>query len=571
MWRLVYSVFVFAGWAHMIEHALPAQEANTHEAIAKRAKAATVLIKVDSDVGSGFCVHPSGLFITNEHVVQRNRERITLVLDAGMKTQKLLDAKALRWDSKRDLALLKVEGSDKFQSLELGSDDDLGELKELIAFGFPFGQALALEGEYPSISVNQSRITSLRRDKDGELHRIQLDGGLNPGHSGGPVLDSSGKVVAVVESGILGSGIALAIPVSHVQSFLAIPEINVNVPTVKADDRHENFEFTAQVMSGIPLKKAHDLELVLRDGHGTERRFPMANQEGVYHAKVVPFPQGIDPSLCRVEVKYENGAVSGITQDQPFRIGGTDVKLSQIRALRLRPMLEARLADDKVLSGALDGPKKLPLRVGGQTLRLDLTSALELNAVLQGEVTALSCIVIAKYAGREVGRRSEALYIKGISEPSLEALTYGKFVQPLRNGSPVSYLRVVSSEGDYIGQGKKYSYTGDDLKAKTNGNLISVDIGRDPQWVLRFASPDIHPLKVGEYFGAKRSLFNENSPGLEFTGEGRGCNQIDGKFVVWEIELNGNEVVRLAIDFVQRCEESMPPLFGSLRINSTYF
>src|SRR5262249_44894334 len=163
-------------------------DALSREAIAKRAKASTVLVEVKPTYGSGFCVHSSGLFVTNEHVVRQSTETITLVLDAGLKTQKVLKAKVLRRDKVLDLALLKVDGDEKIEALELGSDKELGELTELIACGFPFGPALARQGEYPAISINVGSVTSLRRNKNDELHRIQLDAALNPGNSGGPVL-----------------------------------------------------------------------------------------------------------------------------------------------------------------------------------------------------------------------------------------------------------------------------------------------------------------------------------------------------------------------------------------------
>jgi hypothetical protein len=60
------------------------------------------------------------------------------------------------------------------------------------------------------------------------------------------------------------------------------------------------------------------------------------------------------------------------------------------------------------------------------------------------------------------------------------------------------------------------------------------------------------------------------SPGLEFMGYGRGCGQISGQFVVWELEVQGNTVTKLAVDFVQRCEGRMPPLYGRLRYQSSF-
>jgi len=110
-----------------------------------------------------------------------------------------------------------VDGGGKFEALELGADKDLAELTEVIAGGFPFGVALAQPGKYPPISVNAGKVTSLRRDKDDELHRIQFDAAVNPGNSGGPLLNLAGEVVGVnsmIYSGTGGyMGVSFAIPI----------------------------------------------------------------------------------------------------------------------------------------------------------------------------------------------------------------------------------------------------------------------------------------------------------------------------------------------------------------------
>jgi hypothetical protein len=570
MLRRVCQVSTLAVFLFLIGPLSAADDAPSREAIAKRAKAATALVEVKPNYGSGFCVHSSGLFVTNEHVVRQSTEAITLVLNAGLKTQNVLKAKVLRRDKALDLALLKVDGDEKIEALELGSDKELGELTELIACGFPFGLALARPGEYPAISINVGSVTSLRRDKDGELDRIQLDAALNLGNSGGPVLDRGGKVVGVVVSGIHGSGVNMAIPVSHLQRFLARPEVILTLPAVKAANRQGAFEFTAKTISLLPTKEPLDLEMILGAGPGKERRFPMKLADGTYRAMAVPFPPREGPPVCRVEVKYENGSVSGTAEDRTYGIGDTEVMLSQLRSLRLGPKPEARLGDGRRLEGKPANLEAFPVKVGKQSLRLDLAGALEVNVEEPEEVTALSCTVLAQQAGKEVGRFSVPLYIEGVSRPSLEALAEDKFVKPPRSGAPVSFLRVVSSKGDYIGQGKSYSYGGEDLTVRTNNRGVTVNVGNFTGWTLNFGGPGNRFLDVGEYDGAKRFPFSGDAPGIEFSGNGRGCNMVAGKFVVWEIEVKGNEVVRLAIDFIQHCEGKMPPLYGTLRVNSSF-
>ncbi len=283
--------------------------------------------------------------------------------------------------------------------------------------GFPFGQALARPGEYPSISINVGSVTSLRRDKDGALHRIQLDAALNPGNSGGPVLDRSGKVVGVVVSGIQGSGVNMAIPVSHLRRFLARPEIALTLPAVKAANRHEPFDFTAKTISLMPSKEEPELELVLGAGPGKERRFPMKLADGVHRARAVPFPAREGPPLCGVEVKYADGSVRGTVEDRTCRVGEKEVKLSQVRHLRPGPKPELRLDDGRRLEGKLAGLEALPVKVGKQSLRLDLADALEVNVEPPEEATSLTCAVVARQGGKELGRVELPLPVEGLTRP----------------------------------------------------------------------------------------------------------------------------------------------------------
>jgi hypothetical protein len=356
---------------------------------------------------------------TNEHVVSQGVETVGLVLNAGLKTQRVLKAKVVRRDKALDLALLRVEGDEKFEALELGSDKDLAELTELIACGFPFGLSLAPKGEYPAINLNIRKVTSLRRNKEGELNGIQLDAAINQGNSGGPVLDRRGQVVGMVVSGIQGSGVNMAIPVCHIERFLAQPEINLALPVVKAENRHDTFEFTAKTITLIPTKEVIDLDLILGAGSASERRFPMKFAEGVYRAKAVPFPAR--KVVCRVDVKYEDSSVCGIAEDRAIRVGENEVKLSELRFLRLEPNPKAWLVDGKRVEGKLSGLETIPLRIGKQSMRSELAGALEVNIEVSEEESAISCGVVARKGGQEVGRWSGPLQVEGVSRPNARA------------------------------------------------------------------------------------------------------------------------------------------------------
>jgi S1-C subfamily serine protease len=189
--------------------------ADDSKAIVQRGKRATALVVLPAGqgFGSSFCIDAAGFFVTNEHVVHSlpKEAKVSLVLQPGEAGERVVQAVVVRADARSDLALLKAEGAKELEALELGGVDDLVETAPVTAFGYPFGDRLAVrEKQYPNVSVNVGRVTSLRRAHK-ELEAIQIDAVLNPGNSGGPVLDANGLVVGIVRAGIVGSGVNFAI------------------------------------------------------------------------------------------------------------------------------------------------------------------------------------------------------------------------------------------------------------------------------------------------------------------------------------------------------------------------
>lgn len=87
-----------------------------------------------------------------------------------------------------------------------------------------------------------------------------------------------------------------------------------------------------------------------------------------------------------------------------------------------------------------------------------------------------------------------------------------------------------------------------------------------------FISPaGLSQLVPGVYEDALRAPFQGSRPGLDVSGDGRGCNTLSGRFVVHEISFGaGGEVSSIAVDFEQHCEDGVAKLFGKLRFNSSY-
>ena len=323
----------------MFALALPAAcraDKPTKVEIAKRGKAATVFVEVPGrGTGTAFCVHPSGLFVTNEHVVRgAERAEITLVLNPAVESQKVLKAKVVRVDKESDLALLRVDGVKDLPSLALGSSDNLTELAEVVACGFPLGKALALDKkEYPAISVNSGSITSLRQ-KDGQLQHIQIDVALTFGNSGGPVLDDNGKVIGVVVSGIAGgrAGINQAIPVNQVERFLRTPEVTFSAPDLTPLTLDKPLDFRARIISFVPNAPEPSVKLILQAGDEKPREFPMKNVNGEWIATVVPVI-ATGPKPLELTARFGTASITGSVADAELTIDGKPVKLGTVRKI----------------------------------------------------------------------------------------------------------------------------------------------------------------------------------------------------------------------------------------------
>lgn len=203
-------------------------------AVIQTGKASVALVEVGKDkVASAFCIDPLGVFVTNHHVVEDLglRGSVKLVMQSSEADEWSLSAEVVLMNKADDLAVLKaysVPRDKKLTALELAREPNLYETMDLIAFGFPFGKQLTVKkGENPSISVNVGKLTAIRKES-GVVEYIQLDATLNPGNSGGPVVDASGKVVGIVSFGLLASGVNFAIPVEKLWPMLHTPFYSVD-------------------------------------------------------------------------------------------------------------------------------------------------------------------------------------------------------------------------------------------------------------------------------------------------------------------------------------------------------
>jgi len=222
-----------------------AQDTISPETVAA-VKHATVFVRVQGSnwkaSGSGFVIaadKDSVLIATNHHVIalpENDKKHltpaelakslkvptVTAVFDGGTKTELSVKAEVIAADQENDLAILRVKGLNAPPTpISYANPPKLVETMGVYTFGYPFGQSLATGKGAPAITVGKATISSLRLDDDGELTLVQIDGALNPGNSGGPVVDTKGHLVGVAVATIKnGQGIGFAIPAAELGKLM---------------------------------------------------------------------------------------------------------------------------------------------------------------------------------------------------------------------------------------------------------------------------------------------------------------------------------------------------------------
>jgi serine protease Do len=166
-----------------------------------------------NSLGSGFIIDPSGLVVTNNHVIA-DADEISVILNDGTK----LKADLVGKDTKADLALLRVHADKPLKSVKFGDSDKLRLGEWVIAIGNPF----SLGG-----TVTAGIVSARNRDINSGPYDnyIQTDAAINRGNSGGPLFNLDGEVIGINTAIISPSGGSIGIGFA-VPSDTAVDVIN---------------------------------------------------------------------------------------------------------------------------------------------------------------------------------------------------------------------------------------------------------------------------------------------------------------------------------------------------------
>ncbi len=167
-----------------------------------------------TSLGSGVIVDPSGLVITNNHVIENMNE-----VKVALADRREFEADIVLRDPRTDLAVLRLKNASNLQYVEFGDPEALQVGDLVLAIGNPFGVGQ---------TVTQGIVSALARTQVGVTDYqffIQTDAAINPGNSGGALIDMSGRLVGIntaIYSRSGGNiGIGFAIPSSMARVVLA--------------------------------------------------------------------------------------------------------------------------------------------------------------------------------------------------------------------------------------------------------------------------------------------------------------------------------------------------------------
>lgn len=174
------------------------------------------IVCVDSQIsdgmscGTGCIIDKRGIILTSAHVVDVGKTVIVTMSNGQNYTAKVIK----KLGENKDIALLKINVPTELKTVKMGDSEKIKVGQKVLAIGNPFG----FNG-----TLTQGIISRI----DYAKNRIQTDAAINPGSSGGPLLNKNGEIIGInqaiynPDNNISNIGIGFAIPINLVKEYLA--------------------------------------------------------------------------------------------------------------------------------------------------------------------------------------------------------------------------------------------------------------------------------------------------------------------------------------------------------------
>lgn len=300
-----------------------------------------VLTEDGSVQGSGFVADGEGHIVTNYHVVEGEKD-----LEVAFPTGFKIRGQVIGTDLDSDLAIIQVKApAEQLHPLPLGDSDQVSIGQTVVAIGNPFG----LEGTMTLgiVSGLGRTLRSLHTTNDGGSFSvadvIQTDAAVNPGNSGGPLLNLKGEVIGVNESIIssnsqqVNSGVGFAVPVNIVRRVM---------PALIANGKYD--------YPYLGIVSANDLTLTLQEAAG------LPQSSGVYVTGII---SGGPAEKAGLQAGKEATSIRGLTKGGDLIVAIDGQPVRSYNDL-IGYIVKKKSPGDKVV---------LTVLRGNQQLQLDLT------------------------------------------------------------------------------------------------------------------------------------------------------------------------------------------------------
>ncbi|MEZ4459820.1 MAG: trypsin-like peptidase domain-containing protein [bacterium] len=170
-------------------------------------------------LGSGFIIHPTGLFLTNNHVVEGADTVKVRLFD-----NREMDADFVGIDPETDIALMRIVNAKDLPTVTLGDSDRMSVGAPVVAVGNPLGLGHTITAGIIS-ALGRRNLNPGGKDNSADF--IQTDASINPGNSGGPLLSADGEVIGINTAvNRSAQGIGFALPINVVKALL--PQLHDN-------------------------------------------------------------------------------------------------------------------------------------------------------------------------------------------------------------------------------------------------------------------------------------------------------------------------------------------------------
>jgi hypothetical protein len=370
---------------------------------------------VELATGSGFLVAPSGLVLTSNHVVAEQGTRFKApargetaevrvenrrieALLPGEGGVRALAAWVAAADAETDLAALQIAVADA-PYLPLGDSDAVETGGAVRVLGFPFGRSVEVgrqtdAGTLPAVTVTAGSLSAAREDDAGDRRYLQTDASVQPGNSGGPMLDPDGYVVGVVRMKLArdatSSGAGFSVPVNMVKDFLDAHGLLGQLPVGR---------LRAGVVHSLDWKRLSiELPDGFQDGSPSRLRAELGQIEG------------IEARIDRVATPFDLGAF------ELALLAGALPAFAPGRVVRQERLAAGREQARVTLGFALgDG-------VDGQRLRVEY---------------ALADLANEKVVARFAGPADAIAFNLGLLRRALRSFAAGRMLYDTRPGTPL--------------------------------------------------------------------------------------------------------------------------------------